>query len=44
MIIHVDASALIDALTGPRRSLDRLADPVDEGHRLTLSTIVLHEW
>ena len=44
MIVHVDTSALIDALTGPRRSLDTLIGLTDDGHRLTLSTIVLYEW
>lgn len=44
MIIHIDTSALVDALTGPRRSLDELIGLVDEGHRLMVSTIVLYEW
>lgn len=44
MIVHVDTSALVDALTGPRRSLDVLVRLTDEGHRLALSTIVLYEW
>ena len=44
MIVHVDTSALVDALTGPRRSLDRLIALIDDGHRLMLSTIVLYEW
>ena len=44
MIVHLDTSILIDALTGPRRSLDDLARRLDEGHRLTLSAIVLYEW
>jgi predicted nucleic acid-binding protein len=44
MIVHVDTSALVDALTGPRRSLDVLVDLTEQGHRLTLSTIVLYEW
>jgi predicted nucleic acid-binding protein len=44
MIVHLDTSALVDALTGPRRSLDALMGLTDEGHRLTLSTIVLYEW
>ena len=44
MIVHVDTSALVDALTGPRRSLDTLIALIDEGHRLVLSTIVLYEW
>jgi predicted nucleic acid-binding protein len=44
MTIHIDTSALIDALTGPRRSLDVLIGLAGEGHRLTLSAIVLYEW
>ncbi len=44
MIVHVDTSALVDALTGPRRSLDKLITLTDQGHRMMLSTIVLYEW
>jgi predicted nucleic acid-binding protein len=44
MIVHVDTSALVDALTGPRRSLDVLVRLVDQGDRLAVSTIVLYEW
>ena len=44
MTVHVDASALVDALTGPRRSLDVLIGIAGEGHRLSLSAIVLYEW
>lgn len=44
MTVHLDTSALIDALTGPRRSLGALIALAEEGHRLTLSTIVLYEW
>lgn len=44
MIVHVDTSALVDALTGPRRSLDKLIVLTDQGHRLALSAIVLYEW
>lgn len=44
MIVHVDTSALVDALTGPRRSLDALTRLTEQGHRLTVSTIVLYEW
>jgi predicted nucleic acid-binding protein len=44
MTVHLDTSALIDALTGPRRSLDTLIELTDQGHRLALSTIVLYEW
>jgi len=42
--VHLDTSALVDALTGPRRSLDVLVGLVDEGHRVALSTLVLYEW
>jgi predicted nucleic acid-binding protein len=42
--VHLDTSALIDALTGPRRSLDALTVFADQGHRLAVSTIVLYEW
>jgi predicted nucleic acid-binding protein len=44
MIVHLDTSALVDALTGPRRSLEVLVRLTDEGDRLMLSTIVLYEW
>jgi predicted nucleic acid-binding protein len=44
VIVHLDTSALIDALTGQRRSLDTLVRLVEDGHRLSLSTIVLYEW
>lgn len=44
MIVHVDTSALVDALTGSRRSLDALIALTAQGHRLMLSSIVLYEW
>jgi predicted nucleic acid-binding protein len=44
MTVHVDTSALVDALTGPRRSLDALIGLAEAGHRLSLSSIVLYEW
>jgi predicted nucleic acid-binding protein len=44
MTVHVDTSALVDALTGPRRSLDVLAELARQGHRLSLSAVVLYEW
>ena len=44
MTVHVDTSALVDALTGPRRSLDKLIELTDAGHRLTISSLVLTEW
>ena len=44
MTVHVDTSALVDALTGPRRSLDKLIELTDDGHRLAISSLVLTEW
>ena len=44
MTVHLDTSALVDALSGPRRSLDTLIGFAEQGHRLTLSTLVLYEW
>jgi predicted nucleic acid-binding protein len=44
MTVHLDTSALIDALTGPRRSLDVLVGLAEQGHRLSISAIVLYEW
>ena len=44
MIVHLDASALVDALTGPRHSIDRLGEIGARGDRLAISTIVLYEW
>jgi predicted nucleic acid-binding protein len=44
MTVHVDTSALVDALTGRRRSLDTLIHLTEEGHRLSISAIVLYEW
>jgi predicted nucleic acid-binding protein len=42
--VHVDTSALVDALTGPRRSLGKLIELTDAGHRLAISSLVLSEW
>ena len=44
MTVHFDTSALEDALTGPRRSIEALIAPADGGHRIALSSIVLYEW
>ena len=44
MTVHLDTSALIDALTGSRRSLDTLIRLTDQGHRVALSALVLYEW
>jgi predicted nucleic acid-binding protein len=44
MTVHLDTSALVDSLTGPRRSLDKLVALAEHGHRLSLSAVVLYEW
>lgn len=44
MTVHIDTSALIDALTGPRRSLPRLTAIVRAGQRIAISSLVLYEW
>ena len=44
MTIHLDTSALVDALADPCDSSDRLYAFIDDGHRLRLSSIVLYEW
>ena len=44
MIVHIDTSALVDALTGPRRSLDHLTALVEQGHRIAISSLVFFEW
>jgi predicted nucleic acid-binding protein len=44
MIVHIDTSALIDALTGPRRSLAPLTALVRDGHRIAISSLVYYEW
>jgi predicted nucleic acid-binding protein len=43
-MIHLDTSALVDSLTGKRRSAVRLRQFVDNGERLHLSALVLFEW
>lgn len=43
-MIHLDTSVLIDALTGPRRSLTALRSVVADGIRLGVSSLVLYEW
>ena len=44
MTVHIDTSALVDALTGPKRSLDTLIGLVEAEHRIAMSSIVLYEW
>jgi predicted nucleic acid-binding protein len=43
-VIHLDTSLLIDALTGPRRSLPAVRRVVADGIRLGVSSLVLYEW
>ena len=43
-MIHLDTSALIDALTGVKRCGPRLRQLIDQGERVFLSSIVLYEW
>lgn len=44
VIIHLDTSVLIDALSGPRRSLPALERAIARGHVPAVSTLVLYEW
>ncbi len=44
MIVHLDTSVLVDALTGPRRSLRALERTVAAGHVIAASALVLYEW
>ena len=44
MTIHLDTSALVGALAGPREASDRLHEFIVERHRVQLSAIVLYEW
>ncbi|MGE3404872.1 MAG: type II toxin-antitoxin system VapC family toxin [Vicinamibacterales bacterium] len=43
-MIHLDTSALIDAVTGPRRSMPVLRQIIGDGLRIGVSTLVLYEW
>jgi predicted nucleic acid-binding protein len=44
VIVHLDTSALVDALTGPRRALAQLTAIVERGDRIGCSSFVLYEW
>jgi predicted nucleic acid-binding protein len=44
MIVHLDTSVLIDALTGPRRLLPHLERTIAAGHIVATSTLVMYEW
>ena len=43
-MIHLDNCILIDALTGPRRSLPALRAVISDGIRVGVSSLVLYEW
>ena len=43
-MIVIDTSALIDSLTGPRRSGPRLRSFVEAAERLVVPALVLYEW
>jgi predicted nucleic acid-binding protein len=43
-LIHLDTSALVDALTGPKRSAPALRAILEGGERISISTLVLYEW
>jgi predicted nucleic acid-binding protein len=43
-VIHLDTSVLVDALTGPQRSAERLRGAFERGERVLLSALVLYEW
>ena len=44
MIVHLDTSVLVDALTGRRRSFAALERTVADGHVMAASSLVLYEW
>jgi predicted nucleic acid-binding protein len=43
-MIVIDTSALVDSLTGPRRSAADLRSIIEQGERLLMPTLVLYEW
>jgi predicted nucleic acid-binding protein len=44
VIVHLDTSLLVDALTTSARSAVQLREALDRGHQLRLSTLALYEW
>jgi predicted nucleic acid-binding protein len=44
MLIHIDTAVLVDAFTGPRRSLAALESATIKGEVVTFCSIVLYEW
>jgi predicted nucleic acid-binding protein len=43
-MIMLDTSALIDCLSGPKRSAPALRRAFEQGERVLLATLVLYEW
>jgi predicted nucleic acid-binding protein len=43
-MILLDTSALIDCLSGPKRSAPALRDAIERSERVLLATLVLYEW
>lgn len=43
-MILLDTSALIDSLTGPRRSAPALRAAIERGERIQVPTLALYEW
>jgi predicted nucleic acid-binding protein len=43
-LVILDTSALIDSLTGPKRSEPALYRLVQQGERIALPSLVLYEW
>jgi predicted nucleic acid-binding protein len=43
-VILLDTSALIDCLTGPKRSAPAVRAAIERGERIVLATLVLYEW
>jgi predicted nucleic acid-binding protein len=44
MLVHLDTSVLVDAFTGPRRSLSRVGAATTDGHVLAFCALVEYEW
>ena len=44
MLIHLDTSVLVDAFTGPHRSLAHVRTATSEGHVITFCAVVQYEW
>jgi predicted nucleic acid-binding protein len=44
MLLHLDTSVLVDAFTGPRRSLPAVRRATAAGEVIGFCTVVLYEW